>query len=132
VTDPQLLVGAICCSGDDLMLVRTGRGPAEGEWGVPSGQVRPGELLAEAVVRVVTEQASLEALCGPFIGWDERARDGVHRVIMYFEAVTLGASDTAPTTAEQRPVPSWDVCELRLVDGLAEFLAEHDIIDTVV
>jgi hypothetical protein len=33
--------------------------------------------------------------------------------------------------AEARWVPVWDVPELDLVDGLAEFLSEHGIIETL-
>ena len=136
---PRVRVGAVCLRGDELLLVRSGHGPAAGTWDVPSDDVRPGELLAEAVVRVVGEQCALDGLCGPFIGWAESLDEGTHDLVMYFDAIVLGeragvggSPDAEPTVAEQRSVPTWDVCELRLIDGLAEFLADHGIVDTVV
>lgn len=133
---PQVRVGAVCVRGDELLLVRSGHGPAAGTWDVPGDAVRAGELLAEAVVRVVGDQAGLEGLCGPFIGWAETLDEQVHAVTMYFDAIVLGerdgTPDATPTVAERRSVPTWDVCELRLVDGLAEFLADQGIIETVV
>ena len=141
---PAVRVGAVCLRGDELLLVRRGHGPAAGAWDVPGGRVAADELLAEAVVRVMAEETGLEVLCGPFIGWVESLDDDGHVLHMYFEAIVVGEAVTAdppsgdrpadaePTVAEQRWVPTWDVCELRLVDGLAEFLADHDIIDTVV
>lgn len=145
---PQVRVGAVCVRGDELLLVRSGHGPAAGTWDVPGDAVRAGELLAEAVVRVVGDQAGLEGLCGPFIGWAETLDEQVHAVTMYFDAIVLGerddpadadapdpsehGPDATPTAAERRSVPTWDVCELRLVHGLAEFLADQGIIETVV
>ena len=139
---PSVRVGAVCLRGDELLLVRRGHGPAAGTWDVPGDLVRAEELLAEAVVRVVGDQGGLDGLCGPFIGWTETLDESGHVLTMYFEAITLGddaptapsadGPDAEPTVAEQRSVPTWDVCELRLVDGLAEFLADHDIVDTVV
>ena len=136
---PSVRVGAVCLRGDELLLVRRGHGPAAGTWDVPGDLVGAGELLAETVVRVMAAQTGLEVLCGPFIGWTESLDDDGHELHMYFEAIVLGeqpagdvSPDAEPTVAERRSVPTWDVCELRLTDGLAEFLSDHDIVDTVV
>ena len=146
---PSVRVGAVCLRGDELLLVRRGHGPAAGTWDLPGDLVDADELLAETVVRVMAAQTGLEVLCGPFIGWTESLDDDGHELHMYFEAIVLGDQpsdsqpsdsqrsgdqlpDAEPTVAEQRSVPTWDVCELRLADGLAEFLSDHDIVDTMV
>jgi 8-oxo-dGTP diphosphatase len=126
-------VGAVARRGDELLLVRRGHGPAAGEWSVPGGRVERGETLAEAVVRELEEETGLVGLCGPLLGWVERIDDAHHFVILDFEVVVLGAEDpvAGSDAAEALWVPVWDVGELRLVEGLAEFLAEHGIIETL-
>ena len=60
---PELCVGAIAVEGGRLLLIRRGRGPAQGRWSVPGGRLERGETLAEAVVREVAEETGLEAVC---------------------------------------------------------------------
>ena len=138
VATPAVHVAAVALRGDDLLMVRRGHGAAAGEWSLPDGPVRRGETMAEAVVRVVsTETAHVDGLCGPFIGWHELIDDDAvdeHRVVMYFRAVIMDQDDPQVEAAgtEVRWIPVWTVPELPLTEGLAEFLADEEIIDTVV
>ena len=130
---PEVCVGGIAVSDGCLLMVRRGHGPAAGEWSVPGGRVEAGETLAEAVVRELREETGLDAVCGPFVGWVERL-DGVehHVVLDFLVVVEPGAAPAAGDDAvEAAWVPLHEVPELRLVDGLAEFLAEHGFIDTL-
>jgi 8-oxo-dGTP diphosphatase len=126
-------VGAIAVDADRLLMIRRGHGPAAGQWSVPGGRVEPGELLAEAVVRELTEETGVEGVCGGLVGWVERFELDDHYVILDFRVEVL--EGTAPIAgddaAEARWVPLMDVAELNLVDGLAEFLHEHEIIPTI-
>ena len=130
---PQVCVGAIAVDADRLLMIRRGHGPAAGLWSVPGGRVESGELLAEAVVRELGEETAVEGVCGELVGWVERFDDDQHYVILDFQVDVL--EGTAPVAgddaAEARWVPLMDVAELSLVDGLAEFLHEHDIIPTI-
>ena len=137
VTAPHLHVAAVVQRGDDLLLVRRGVGAAAGEWDVPGGAVSLGETMAEAVVRTFAHETGHDdVLCGPFLGWSEVIDDeapGRHRVVLYFTAVLMdGEPGGSPSAAEVDWVPVWTVPELRLRDGLAEFLADQELIDTVV
>lgn len=130
---PEICVGAVAVRDDELLMVRRGHGPGAGEWSLPGGRVEPGETLAEAVVRELAEETGLDAVCGTFIGWVERLGDDHHFVIMDFDVVVMGPDEpvAGSDAAEAAWVPVWDVPELRLVEGLAEFLAEHGVIETL-
>ncbi len=116
-----------------LLLIRRGHGPAAGEWSIPGGRVNAGETLAEAVVRELVEETGVEAVCDSLLGWVERIGDGYHYVIFDF-LVTILSGD-APVAgddaAEARWIPLDQVAELRLVEGLAEFLHDNGIIDVI-
>lgn len=128
---PEVCVGAVVVSDERLLLVRRGRGPAQGEWSIPGGRVERGETLAEAVVRELREETGVTAACGELLGWVERIGEGHHFVILDFNAVPLddGVLTAGDDAAEAAWVPIGAVGELRLVEGLAEFLADHGIIE---
>ena len=119
---------------DQMLLIRRGWGPAAGEWSVPGGRVEAGELLAEAVVRELAEETGLEGVCERFVGWVERFGDGYHHVILDFAVTVLspGAPTAGSDAAEARWVPLDEVTSLNLVEGLAEFLHDHGILEVIV
>lgn len=130
---PSVCVGAVAVSEGQILLIRRGRGPAAGEWSVPGGRVEGGETLAEAVVRELAEETGLEAVCDGLVGWVERIGDGHHFVILDFSVTVLtpDAPRAGDDAAEAAWVPLTEVAELRLVDGLAEFLHDHGILDVI-
>lgn len=130
---PQLCVGAVVVEDDRLLLVRRGHGPAAGEWAVPGGRVEPGETMAEAVVREVAEETGVEVVCEELVGWVERISPEYHLVIFDFRARTLDAVTGPPRAGDDAAEAAWvplaEVADLRLVEGLAEFLADHGVIE---
>jgi mutator protein MutT len=130
VERPEVAVGAIAVDDDRLLLVRRGQAPAAGRWSIPGGRVEPGETLAEAVVREVAEETGLESVCDEFVGWVERIGALHHYVILDFRVTILSSSQprAGDDAVEADWVPLAEVAELRLVDGLAEFLHEHGIL----
>jgi mutator protein MutT len=134
MTRPELCVGAVVVEGDQLLLIRRGHGPAAGEWSVPGGRVETGETVAEAVVRELYEETGLEGACGSLLGWVEHIDDDHHFVILDF-TVTLLDPEATPIAGDDAAEVAWvllsDVAEQRLVDGLAEFLHDHGVIDTI-
>ena len=135
MSGPELCVGCVALLDGELLLIRRGHGPAAGEWSVPGGRVERGELLAEAVTRELREETGLEGVCGELIGWVEllgEAED-YHFVVADFEVTVL--DDSRPVAgddaAEARWVPLDEVAELNLVEGLAEFLHDHGILEII-
>jgi mutator protein MutT len=128
---PLVCVGAIAVDADHLLMIRRGHGPAAGEWSVPGGRVEFGETLAEAVVRELAEETGLEGVCDRLVGWVERFGEGYHYVILDFWVTILSTEQPAAgdDAAEAAWIPLGQVTELRLVDGLAEFLHEHGVLD---
>jgi 8-oxo-dGTP diphosphatase len=124
-------VGAIAVRDGALLMIRRGHGPAGGRWSVPGGRIEWGELAAEALVREVREETGLSCLCGPLVGWAEVVEGEHHVVILDFEATVIddGEPVAGDDAAEAAWVPLHEVTELRLVDGLAAFLADHGVID---
>jgi 8-oxo-dGTP diphosphatase len=132
---PELCVGAVACLDGNLLLIRRGAAPAAGEWSLPGGRVEHGELMAEAVVRELREETGLEGVCGELVGWVERigVEPDHHFVIADFEVTVL--DDAAPRAGDDASEAVWvpfaEVTDFRLVEGLAEFLHEHGILDVI-
>jgi ADP-ribose pyrophosphatase YjhB (NUDIX family) len=130
---PQLCVGAVTLSAGRLLLVQRATAPGRGLWSLPGGRVERGETLAEACVRELYEETGVEGVCGELIGWVERISEQYHFVILDFAVTPLSIDPPRPSSdvSDARWVPLDEVTDLRLVDGLAEFLADHDIIATI-
>lgn len=134
MSGPELCVSAVVVDDERLLLVRRGRGRAQGSWSVPGGGVQEGEALVEAVVRELAEETGVEGVCGPLLGVTELVdRDGPHQVVLAYEVTLLEAAEptAGDDAAEARWVPLTDVVDLQLVAGLAEFLHDHQVIATI-
>jgi 8-oxo-dGTP diphosphatase len=131
---PELCVGAVVVEAGNLLLIRRARGFGIGRWSVPGGRVEAGETVGEAVVRELSEETGLDGLCGALLGWVERIHDDHHFVILDFVVDVLDPVEpvAGDDASEARWVPLEEVAELDLVDGLAEFLHEHGVLDTIV
>jgi ADP-ribose pyrophosphatase YjhB (NUDIX family) len=130
---PEVCVGAVAVRDGSLLMVRRGHGPAGGTWSLPGGRIEGGETTAEALVREVAEETGLAVLCGPFVGWAELIDEEHHVVVLDFEVVVLddGLPAAGDDAAEAEWVPLDRVVERRLSPGLAEFLADHGVIDVI-
>ena len=58
---PTPAVGVVCLKGDEVLLIRRGTPPRQGEWSLPGGRIEPGERLADAALRELREETDVEA-----------------------------------------------------------------------
>lgn len=133
---PELGVAAVVVDDEHLLLVRRGAPPHAGLWSLPGGRVEQGETIAEAVTRELREETGLEGVCGRLVGWIEllpEEAEGRHLVVLDLEVNLLERAEliAASDAQEARWVHLGDVGEHALTPGLAEFLHDHHVIDTI-
>jgi 8-oxo-dGTP diphosphatase len=58
---PVPAVGVVCIRGDEVLLIRRGKPPREGEWSLPGGRIEPGERAVDAALRELREETGMEA-----------------------------------------------------------------------
>jgi len=61
MSEPVNCVGIICFRGDDVLLIRRGKPPRQGEWSLPGGRIEPGETEQGAALRELMEETSISA-----------------------------------------------------------------------
>jgi len=54
-------VGVVCIRDDEVLLIRRGTPPKQGEWSIPGGRIEPGEPAKTAALRELKEETSVEA-----------------------------------------------------------------------
>ena len=58
---PVAAAGVVCFRGDEVMLVRRGKPPLEGQWSLPGGRIEWGERATDAALREFKEETGCEA-----------------------------------------------------------------------
>jgi 8-oxo-dGTP diphosphatase len=58
---PSAAVGVVCLKGREILLIRRGRPPLEGDWSLPGGRIEWGERAADAALRELREETGVEA-----------------------------------------------------------------------
>ena len=48
---PVPAVGVVCFRGEEVLLIRRGTPPRQGEWALPGGRIEPGEPVQAAALR---------------------------------------------------------------------------------
>lgn len=59
--NPVPAVGVVCLKGDEVLLIRRGTPPRQGEWSLPGGRIEPGEAVTAAALRELQEETGVEA-----------------------------------------------------------------------
>jgi 8-oxo-dGTP diphosphatase len=58
---PTLATDAVLIEDGQVLLIRRGKDPAEGQWALPGGFVEVGETIEQACVRELAEETGIEA-----------------------------------------------------------------------
>lgn len=126
---PQLGCGAIVRRGDSVLLVRRGRPPRAGQWAIPGGRVRPGELLHAAAEREVMEETGIAIRAGEmvyqleYIEHDANDKLAFHYVVLDYAAEYL---DGEPRAGDDADAAEWvnfaDLNEADLTDSTRDAL----------
>lgn len=112
-------VGALVFRGEEVLLVKRGNPPRQGQWSIPGGIQQLGESVAEAVLREVKEEAGINVEVKEVIAVvDSIARDEAGRVSYHYTLVDLLAEWQAGEA-----VAGDDAAEVAWVplDGLAPY-----------
>ena len=58
---PVPAVGVVCLRGQEVLLIRRGTPPRQGEWSLPGGRIEAGERAVDAALRELREETGIEA-----------------------------------------------------------------------
>jgi 8-oxo-dGTP diphosphatase len=61
MSGPVPAAGVVCLRGDQVLLIRRGTPPRQGEWSLPGGRIERGERASEAALRELREETGVEA-----------------------------------------------------------------------
>lgn len=97
-------VGAVVFRGEDVLIVRRGKPPFEGQWSIPGGTLEYGESLKDAARREVLEETGVEieiiALLDVFEILPRTKNAGHMAIIDYVAEWTAGEPEAGDDAAE--------------------------------
>ncbi|MEI8396274.1 MAG: NUDIX hydrolase [Rhodospirillaceae bacterium] len=112
---PWVGVGVVVWRGGELLLIRRGNSPRQGQWGLPGGAQVLGETILEAAVREVREETGLTVNpTGVITACDGISRDEDGKVLYHYTLVEVGAEydgDSEPNAGADALDARWVALE---------------------
>ncbi|MCL4861784.1 MAG: NUDIX hydrolase [Caldilineaceae bacterium] len=105
---PLVGVGvAVFNRAGEVLLVKRGRPPRQGQWGLPGGLIDLGERLVDAARREVREECGVEVEMGDLVAafepmeWDGEGRVEYHYVVLDYWAAHRAGEPVAQDDADE-------------------------------
>ncbi|MDI7774620.1 NUDIX hydrolase [Asticcacaulis sp. EMRT-3] len=98
---PVPAVGVVCRRGRDVLLIRRGRAPRQGEWSIPGGKVEHGESLKTAALRELREETGVVAEIGELLAVYEMIEADFHYILIDYAADWMSGEPRAGDDADQ-------------------------------
>jgi 8-oxo-dGTP diphosphatase len=105
---PIPCVGVVCWRGDEVLLIKRGRAPRQGEWSIPGGKVELGETLEAAALRELREETGVTAEMGGLVEVYEILEPEFHYVLIDFAAHYVSGVPRAGDDADEARFVSMD------------------------
>jgi len=107
---PTHCVGVICIRGQEVLLIKRGTPPRQGEWSIPGGRIEAGESETDTTLSELMEETGVTSQLGPKI----------ETIPALFEGYNYMLHDYAATWISGEPVAGDDA-------ALAKFVPISDI-----
>ncbi|MGX6648448.1 NUDIX hydrolase [Maricaulaceae bacterium MS644] len=101
-------VGLVVWRGEEVLLIRRGKPPFEGQWSVPGGRVEPGEALQAAAHRELLEETGTTAGIVGLIDVFENISEHGHFVMVDYAARWLAGEPRAGDDARDARFMGYD------------------------
>ena len=125
-TQPWPAIGVVVWRGDETLIIRRGKPPGQGQWGLIGGAQEVGETFFECAIREAREEAGIEI--NPFniiTAIDGITRDGDGNVQYHYSIVEVNAhwvSGEAVAASDVTDVRWVTMTELRSLNVWSEML----------
>lgn len=112
---PVVGVGVVVLKGDEVLLIRRGRPPKQGEWSIPGGRQEFGETVRECALREVLEETGITAGNPELVDVVDLVRSSGHWTLVDFAADWIAGEPVAgDDAADAKWVRAADIGSLGL------------------